>query len=91
MLANNAYKEFARWREHWMSIMSPRSVRFELSTFKPDEKTPFALKEVRLRQNARALTYTRSSQEPSQTESTITKKVCSAPEKTDLEAYIWED
>ena len=90
MLANNTYKEFARWREHWMSIMSPKSVSFTISAFKPDATTAFALKESHLRHQAGALTRTGSIQKPSQTESTITKKVCPEPE-TELDASLWED
>lgn len=90
MLGNDTYKEFARWREHWMSIMSPKSVRFELSAFKTDEKTPVALKEAHFQKQERALTQTGSSQKPGEPETTVTNKACFVDE-AEYETSIWED
>jgi len=90
MLGNNTYKEFARWREHWMAIMSPKSANFSLSPLKPDQRPPLAFKEARFRQQSREMSQTRTIRESSQSDSTDLK-VSSEPEQTGLETSIWED
>jgi hypothetical protein len=91
MLGNNTYKEFARWRDHWMSIMSPRSNAFRLSTIRQDGRIPLVLNETRLRQLSREIAQNRSSQKPRESDSTIVNKASSEPEQIGLETHIWED
>jgi hypothetical protein len=91
MLGNNTYKEFARWREHWMSIMSPRSMNVRLSTLNRDNRNPFALKEVRFRQSPNEATRNESSQDPSLSSCPVVNGASSDLKQNELDANIWED
>lgn len=91
MLGNNTYKEFAKWRDHWMSIMSPRSNAFRLSAVKQDGRIPLVLKETRLRQLSREIAQSRSTQKRRPSDSMIVNKAHSEPEQIGFETHIWED
>ena len=55
------------------------------------EKLRLALKEDRLRQLSREVAQNRSTQKPSQMDSTIVNKARSEPEQIGLDTHIWED
>jgi len=90
MPGNNTYKEFARWREHWMSIMFPQYASVPLPTIRPDKRTPLAVREGRVLQPPTAIAQA-SCEGTGKRGNASLNKLSSGLEQPGIETYIWED